>query len=161
MALPGYSSPIDLALANSPNYKTDDKELYSELVVIYNALKLLRDVVNNAVPVVQAFYTETVAYGALVNLYNVAGVLSARNANATAAGKPAHGWCRNKSGVLANNQDEIVVQGIFPSAAGLTPGSTYFLTNAVGVAGLAAGTVTQRIGYAISATELYVRPDLI
>jgi len=49
----------------------------------------------------------------------------------------------------------IVTRGKFGGWSGMTPGSNVFL-NPAGEAGTAAGVVSQIIGYAVSATDIYV-----
>lgn len=103
--------------------------------------------------------TENIAAGALVNFYNNAGVLGVRNANATAAGKPAHAW--STTAVTAGNPGEFIQQGTCFLIGSLTIGSTYYLSNTNGLISSGSGTITQRIGYAIGTNTLVFRPDLI
>jgi hypothetical protein len=103
--------------------------------------------------------SETITAGAMVNFFNNAGALGVRNANATAAGKPAHGWCTTT--VTAGNPGEFCQQGACFLVGGLTIGATYYLSNTNGLIAPAAGTVVQKVGYAIGTNTLILRPDLV
>lgn len=106
--------------------------------------------------------TGGVASGNVINLYNKAGTITARKADATAAGKQAHGF------VLANitvgNPATIHRPGqTITGLTGLTEGSEYFLHTTAGaitadVSGFVAGNVIQSVGIAISATTLAFNP---
>lgn len=103
--------------------------------------------------------SEAIPAGALVNFFNNGGVLGVRNANASAAGKPAHGWCTTS--VAAGEAGEFCQQGTCFLIGGLTIGATYYLSNTNGLVSSGAGTVAQRIGYAIGPNTLIIRPDLV
>lgn len=103
--------------------------------------------------------TEAISAGAAVNFYNNAGVLGVRNANATAAGKPAHAFCTTS--VASSAYGEFVQQGACFLIGGLTIGTTYYLSNTNGLISNGPGTVSQKIGYAIGTTTLIFRPDLV
>ena len=106
-----------------------------------------------------ALVSENIAAGAAVNFWNNAGVLNVRNANASAAGKPCHGWCTKT--VTAGNYGEFIQQGTCFLVGGLTIGATYYLSNTAGLISPGPGTVSQKIGYAIGANTLVFRPDLV
>lgn len=103
--------------------------------------------------------SENISAGAMINFWNDAGVLKARNANATAAGKPAHGWCTTT--ITTGAAGEFCQQGTSFLISGLTIGATYYLSNTDGLIANAPGTIVQRIGYALGATTLVIRPDLV
>ena len=103
--------------------------------------------------------SENIAAGAVVNFYNNAGVLGVRNANATAAGKPAHAW--STTAVNSGSYGEFCQQGTCFLIGGLTIGTTYYLSNTNGLIANGPGTISQKIGYAIGSSTLVFRPDLV
>ena len=106
-----------------------------------------------------AFATEAIAQGAMVNFYNNAGALGARNASATAAGKATRAFAN--SAISANSWGEFILGGYNPYISGLTPGTLYYMSNTSGAISTTAGTVSQKIGIALSANKLLFTPELI
>ena len=98
--------------------------------------------------------SEALAAGDLVNIWNSTGA-KARKADATTAGKEAHGFVLAAfgSGVAAT----VYFEGTNTGVTGLTPGPQ-FLTTTAGTASATApsgsGNVVQRVGIATSATSL-------
>jgi hypothetical protein len=98
--------------------------------------------------------SEALAAGDLVNIHDSAGA-KVRKADATTAGKEAHGFVLSAfgSGVAAT----VYFEGTNTAVSGLTPGPQFLQTTA-GTAGsaapAAAGNVVQRVGIATSATAL-------
>lgn len=94
-----------------------------------------------------------------VNIYNNAGTLNVRKADATSEAKKADGFVLQSylSGVLA---DVYIEDGIISGLVGLTIGAEYFLGDTPGTIVAAAGIPTvaghiiQPLGKALSATEL-------
>ena len=103
--------------------------------------------------------TEAIAQGAMVNLYNNSGALGARNANASAAGKPVRAFAN--AAVAANAFGEFILAGVNPYITGLTPGTTYYLSNTNGVISATTGTITQKIGFSLATNKIYFNPDFI
>jgi hypothetical protein len=106
--------------------------------------------------------SEALTAGNIVNIWNDAGTPKVRKADATAAGKQAHGF------VLANvanaAQATVYLEGNVTGLAGMTPGANQFLSAAtpgarVEVAPSAAGNVAQLVGIAVSATEMTFEPN--
>lgn len=98
--------------------------------------------------------SEALAAGDLVNIWNSTGA-KARKADATVAGKEAHGFVLAAfgSGVPAT----VYFEGTNTGVTGLTPGPLFLSTTAgiaSSVAPSAAGNIVQRIGFATSATAL-------
>jgi hypothetical protein len=98
--------------------------------------------------------SENLAAGDLVNVHNSAGA-KVRKADATTAGKEAHGFVL--AAVTAPAAATVYFEGTNNQVSGLTPGVQYLATTA----GLsdetppsAAGNVVQRVGLATSATAL-------
>lgn len=103
----------------------------------------------------QIIASESLAAGDFVNVYNNAGTANVRKADATTAGKQCHGY------VLAavDNGDPATVyfEGSNTQVTGATPGPVFLSTSAGGftsTAPSASGNVVQRLGVAISATEI-------
>jgi hypothetical protein len=91
----------------------------------------------------------------LVNIYNATGTATARKADATTAGKEAHGF------VLAATTSPaaatVYFEGSNTGVSGLTPGVQFLAITAGTVtttAPSATGNVVQRVGFATSATSL-------
>lgn len=103
--------------------------------------------------------TENIAAGATVNFYNNSGTIAARNANATAAGKQCHAF--STGAVTSGSWGEFIRLGGCRLITGLTPGATYYQSNTDGLISPTSGTIVQRIGFAISATEIIFQPALI
>lgn len=102
--------------------------------------------------------SETLAGGALVNLWLDGSDLKARNADATTTGKPAHGFVNE--GAAADADATVIFDGTISGLSGLTIGAEYVLsTTPGGVVALASapaatGNLYQQVGVAVSATEL-------
>lgn len=102
--------------------------------------------------------TEAISAGAIVNFYDSGTALVARNANASAAGKPARAY--STGNVAINGWGEFILCGAV-SIGGLTRGATYYLSNTNGLISGTAGTVSQVVGYALSTTRLFFNPVMI
>lgn len=98
--------------------------------------------------------SEIIASGALINIWNSTGA-KARNADATIAGKEAHGFCLAGAGSGASIT--VYFEGNNTSVTGLTPGPQFLQTTA-GLCGStapsASGNIVQRVGFATSATSM-------
>jgi hypothetical protein len=97
--------------------------------------------------------------GQAVHLYNDAGILKAELASAATSATPMHGWCQTGAGV--GEWGEVILGGLCELIGGLTPGATYYLGNTAGTIAPTAGTTTQRVGFALGSSTLYVNPTLI
>lgn len=99
--------------------------------------------------------SEALSAGNLVNIYNVTGTATARKADATIAGKEAHGFVL--AAVTSGGTASIYFEGNNNQVSGLTPGKQYLATTAGGstvTAPSAAGNVVQSVGFATSATSM-------
>lgn len=98
--------------------------------------------------------SEAIAAGDFVNVWNSSGA-KIRKADATVAGKEAHGFVLSAIGNGASGT--VYFEGTNTGVTGQTPGPV-FLSTTAGVAASAApsgsGNVVQRIGFAISATAI-------
>lgn len=102
--------------------------------------------------------SEAVAAGDFINIHNSSGA-KARKADATTAGKEAHGFvlAGAASGALAT----VYFEGTNTQVSGLTAGVVFLATTAgtaTGTAPSASGNVVQRLGVALSATAVNFEP---
>lgn len=98
--------------------------------------------------------SEALAAGDLVNVWNSSGA-KVRKADATTAGKEAHGFVL--ASVSSGATATVYFEGTNTSVSGLTPGVQYLGTTAGGSVGTApsgSGNAVQRVGFATSATSL-------
>lgn len=100
--------------------------------------------------------SENLAAGDWVNLYDNSGTMNARKADATSAGKPADGFVL--AAVTSGNNAVVYTDGINTQVSGLTAGGNVFLGTTAGAgvqtAPSGGGNVVQRVGKALSATEV-------
>jgi hypothetical protein len=101
--------------------------------------------------------SENLASGDYVNLWDDAGTLKARKADATAAGKESDGFVL--TAVLSGANATVYFEGRNTSMTGLTIGGRYYLSAATpGAATLVppsgSGNVVQYLGRAVSATSV-------
>ena len=101
--------------------------------------------------------SEALAAGDLVNVWNDAGTVKVRKADATAEGKEAVGFV--KAVAALNASAAVYFEGRISGLSGLTPGDRMFTSAATAGASTAtppsaAGNVVQYIGTAVSATEI-------
>jgi hypothetical protein len=176
-----YRASINTGLPNIPD--PPDPDFFAEFTRIYNAIRNLTialDSYTGALPAETINFSQTspdssilsqnvlrvyvpfgvtIAYGQMVNLYNVSGVLTARLAAANVGGLQAHGWCSIPA--LSGAYGEIMLGGLSKGVAGLTPGTTYYLSNTPGAVSTTPGTVSQRLGFALGTGYMFVQPQLI
>jgi len=99
--------------------------------------------------------SEALAAGAYVNVWNSSGA-KARNADATVAGKRAHGFVL--AAVASGANATVYFEGTNTGHSGLTPGAEIYLQTTAGQGAAtipsASGNVVQRLGIAVSATEV-------
>ena len=178
----------NLALSQLPEInERENPEIYGELIRLRNALKTLQSALdqytgalgetNSAYWSQTSLYaftrlqnisrvyinaTENIAAGALVNIYNNAGVAAARNSNATDGTKQVRAYA-NRS-VTTGNFGEFIILGLLPSATALTPGTMYYASTTPGAftaaAPAAVGNLVQEIGIALSPNTIYFNPVL-
>ena len=112
--------------------------------------------------------SENLTAGSFVNLYSNAGVLNARNSDATTNAKPAHGFVT--ANVTSPANASVFFLGITNSAAlGLVIGTKYVISKTVpgGVtdiavfsAAQATGNIVQEVGIASKITEILTTPNV-
>lgn len=99
--------------------------------------------------------SEGLAAGDWINVWNDGGAAKVRKADATAAGKEAHGFVL--SAVTSGNPATVYFEGTNTQVTGQTPGPVYLQTTAgAGAATVpsASGNVVQQVGVAVSATAV-------
>lgn len=104
------------------------------------------------IAVVQA--SENLAAGDFVNIHNSSGA-RVRKADATAAGKEAHGFVL--AAVTSGQNADVYFEGSNNQVTSMTPGEVFLATSAglaTGTAPSSAGNVVQKIGVAVSATVI-------
>lgn len=177
-----YNAPVDFRIAQTP---PDDipPEYRVAFSAIYNSIQqVIRALTDNCGIGPQSFdrwsqlagspstllsgnlnrlyveASEDIDYGAAITLYNAAGTLTCRNANATDATKPAKGFCTTSGGIAALTPGEVQITTGVAAISGLTPGAPYFLSTTNGlitnVPAVGAGNIEQYIGFAISTDAL-------
>ena len=107
--------------------------------------------------VVSVVASENLSAGAFVNLWNNAGTLNARNADASSSSKPAVGFVIAAFSTSATATVYLLGQ-INTGVSGLTIGSDYWLSTVGGVTTTPAttsGFINQYLGKAFTATQLY------
>ena len=178
-----FKSTLNTGLPNIPD--PPDPAFMAEFIIIYNAIRniaIALDSYTGAIGQDAAYYSQTtpaksiltqnshrlyvqfgatVTAGQTVHLYNSSGVLNAEPANATTGTKPCHGWC--SVGGIAGSWGEVILGGLWSGTftPALIPGTTYYQSNTDGTIGTSAGTSVQRIGFALSTTDLFMNPALV
>lgn len=109
--------------------------------------------------------SEAIDYGELVHIFDNAGTMSARLADATDATKPCYGISNTVGTVALGGIVEVVLPNAYvDSVGGLTAGVTYYLTTTPGTASntapAAAGNIVQPIGFAVASAGLFFNPSL-
>lgn len=98
--------------------------------------------------------SEALSAGDLVNIWNSSGA-KVRKADATVAGKEAHGFVLSSFGSGASAT--VYFEGTNTAVTGLTPGNLFLSTTAglcTSTAPSASGNAVQRVGFATSATSM-------
>jgi len=104
--------------------------------------------------------SESLAAGNFVNIYNDAGTPKCRKADATTAGKHAHGFVL--AAVTAPAVALVFLEGANTAVTGAAAGDVFLSTTAglsTSTAPSAAGNAVQRLGVATSATSINFEPS--
>jgi len=99
--------------------------------------------------------SENLVAGDFVNVWNDGGVAKIRKADATTAGKEAHGFVL--AGVASAASGTVYFEGTNTQLSGLTPGPQWLSATAgrcTATAPSSTGNSVQRVGFAISATAM-------
>lgn len=105
--------------------------------------------------------SEALAAGDLVNVWNNSGTANVRKADASTAGKEAHGFVL--SAVSSGSTATVYFEGTNTQMTGLTPGRQYLSTTpgkCSATAPTGSGQVVQVVGFAISATAMNFQSEL-
>ncbi|WP_254509873.1 hypothetical protein [Anatilimnocola floriformis] len=109
----------------------------------------------------QIVASEALSAGNLINVYNNAGTLNMRKADATTAGKEANGFVL--SSVSSSATGTAYFEQLITGLSGLTVGAQYYLSTTAGTPSTTvpstSGNIVQKIGRALSATELLFMPQ--
>lgn len=115
-------------------------------------------------PSVFCVTSEAIGYGSLVNLYDVAGVLTARKASALDSTKPCRALCVTPGGVALGATGQFAFMGSPACFSGVTRGATYYLSTTAGFVTTTApatpGNIVQPIGFGISSSQIWFNPPL-
>lgn len=109
-----------------------------------------------------AVASETLAANDLINLWNNAGTINARKADATTAGKEAHGFV--KAGFSSSASATVYTSGnSITGLSGMTPGARQYMATTAGLrtetAPSGSGNIVQMVGVAASANVLVFEPE--
>lgn len=100
---------------------------------------------------------EALNAGDFINIYDDGGTVKVRKADATAAGKEAHGFVLQTYALAATAK--VYFEGCNDQLSGLTPGEDHFLSKTAGeatddISTYVSGNVYQRLGQAVSANAI-------
>lgn len=166
---------VNLGLPVAPT--TNNSELFSELLRVYNALKIVMgavDTYSGTEPESSEFWSqlgfsklyagmnssiyipaaEPIAYGQVVGIDG-----SAQAVLAQVGFEMAVGFCSAPNGVALGETCSIQIFGMYPElpAATLTPGIPYYLSSTTPGA-ITSAFSSQRIGFALSDRRLFFSP---
>lgn len=103
--------------------------------------------------------SEAIAAGDIVHIHDSSGA-KVRKADATTSGKPAVGFAQ--SAIANGASGTVTFEGVLTGLSGLTIGAAYYLGTTAGTITATpptgSGNIVQKIGTAISATELSFEP---
>lgn len=104
--------------------------------------------------------TENLSAGNWINIYDVAGAFRCRKTDATSSGKIAHGFVL--SAFTSGNNALVYMEGANTGVSGMLAGDVFLHTTAgagTNTAPTGSGNVVQKIGTAVSATEVNFEPQ--
>lgn len=104
--------------------------------------------------------SEALAAGDLVNIWNNSGTANVRKADASTAGKEAHGFVL--AAVASGQPATVYFEGTNTQMTGLTPGRQYLSTTpgkTSATAPTGSGQVVQVVGFAVSATAMNLQSN--
>jgi hypothetical protein len=104
---------------------------------------------------------ENLIFGDLINIFNDAGTLKARKANAAnGLVKPARGFCSTTAGILTGSKGEVILSQGLATITGVARGDTLFLSTSAGQASITASTgagqLEQFIGIGVDTNVAYI-----
>lgn len=108
---------------------------------------------------VKTVASEAILPGSIINYWNDAGIIKARNANATDATKPGMAYAFNRAPIAPGGIVWGCTSGWIDTWAGLTPGAIYYLSTIAGNIQIAApavpGNIRQPVGVAMDGNYLW------
>jgi len=139
---------------------TSNQELFSELVRLYNAVRILvQSIDQHTGEPINLECGENIAYGQTVGVKSD-GKLWLADDGVLAC----HGFCNTPGGGVTGEFVSMQIFGMYPpfAAGSLTPGLRYYQSSTPGAIGVAATAPSsaQVIGFAMSDTQLYFMPNL-
>lgn len=103
--------------------------------------------------------SEGIIHGALINMWNDAGTLRVRNANAANNARFACGFCNVPGGVSSGASGEFILGAGLMPVSGVIPGTRYFLSTTDGLISPtppgAAGNIRQYVAVGISSSSVF------
>lgn len=158
-----YSAPADYRIGQQPPSPIADVNASNAIQQLYDAVHIIiqqSSVGGSAGNILSVKASATIAFGMPVNLFNSAGVLTARPASSSLA-EPAHGVCSTVDGI-ASGSSGLITTGVFvaTTVAVLVLGTDYWLGSAGALSttpDTTAGHIEQYIGVAISSNQLLVK----
>lgn len=104
--------------------------------------------------------SEALSAGNVVNVWDNSGTVMVRKADATISGKEATGYVLD--GVASSATVTVYFDDVLEGLSSLSPGNIYYLSTTAGgittTAPSASGNVVQRVGRALSASEIAFEP---
>ncbi len=138
----------------------NNQELFYELVRVYNAIRIVIQALDDHTgEPLNLEAGEDIAYGNTVGIKNDGKAYKADDGVLRCVG-----FCNTVGGGTTGEFISVQLFGMYPElpAATLTAGERYYNSSTAGAIGLAASAPTwsQVIGFAISDTQLYFKPEL-
>ena len=101
---------------------------------------------------------ENLAFGSMIALEDVAGVVKAKLAKGGTTPIRAIGYCNTPGGVLAEDKCEVIVVAGLLAVSGATVGTVYYLSAAAGSISTAAPTsgLVQWVGFGVAPGLVYI-----
>lgn len=189
MAAGAYTSSIDTGLPNTPDLADiqTPQKLAMTFIEMFNAMQILGQAIDAytgntpAGPDTSAQPAESTVLignttnfwcnastalpaGYLVTIFNVSGVTNAKLANA-ASGYSGTAMGLTMAAADINTPVQVMLIGLFNFGSGVTPGTMYYLSDAVagGIAAAApstAGHLVQPVGFGIDTESVFINPSL-
>lgn len=145
-------------VANTLDTYTGRAPLSSDVASGLSVFSTLR---SRYVDVVYGYADTDLPAGSAVHLTSNGDSYSVSLASAALSTTCCHGFIMNEQGVKAGSLCTVNIGGgLVPLIAGLVEHTTYYLSDTPGVINTAAGTVPQKLGYALGSTKFYFIPSV-
>ena len=158
------NASIDTGLPSFPG-AISDPVLQRELGKLYMAFQNMQLGVDR-LNVGLATAAATLAYGDVINVYNVAGTSTSRLASAAVGGNPGLAFCSDLQGTASGVIGEVKYRGIISGLSGITPGAIYYLSDVtpgrmITTKPVGAGKLLQPVGIGMDTTSISFNPTLL